>query len=92
MASKRAACSEPERDESGTDEDEPLVKTRKLDGSAKYSCQYHSAWAQNYPIRAVPFNKTMFHCIPCSKKNSCCHQGFRDVRVHCSERVIHKKT
>ena len=92
MASKRAACSEPEHesDESGTDENEPLVKTRKFDRSANYSCSYNSAWAQNYPIRAVPFKKTMFHCIPCGKNISCCHQGLRDVKIHC-ERDIHKK-
>ena len=95
MAGKRTACSnyrevDYESDESAMDKNEPLVKMQKFDGSANYSCPYNSAWAQNYPTCAVPFNKKMFHCIPCGKNISCCHQGLRDVKVHC-ERDIQKK-
>ena len=62
------------------------VFKRKFSGSATYKVTFKNKWKESYPIKEVNNNKFKFHCIPCDKDLSCCHQGLiKDVKDNCSK-------
>lgn len=64
-------------------EAEPPVKTRKLDGAAKYPTKFNSEWRNKWPcIQSTSTSKYKFVCTLCQCLVSCEHQGERDVRRH----------
>ncbi|KAJ1112132.1 hypothetical protein NDU88_000400 [Pleurodeles waltl] len=77
-------CPTPKKRKSSQEGSGQAIKTRRLDGAAKYKTKFQPAWAKEYPVCGVNNDPFSYKCLACLKVMKCDHQGVRDVQMHCS--------
>lgn len=81
----------PKKRKSSQERSGQAIKSRKLDGAAKYKTKFQPAWSKEYPVCGVNNDPFSYKCLACLKIMKCEHQGVRDIQLHCSTKGHRKR-